>query len=226
MSQLAQIQTASSAWRRSSDEEALNAATHGFGFFVALVGAVMMTVALAGRRDPWLALGCEAYLASLVAVYAMSTLSHLASTVRWKSLFRRLDQAFIYLLIVGTYTPFSIAYLNGGKWWLMLSVMWGVALVGFASKLFFAYRVDAVSLLSYVVLGWMPIVALPTLWQTAPQRAFEAVIAGGACYSIGIWFLVNDERVPKFHAAWHLCVIAGSACHFLGIYLFVVCGGG
>ena len=108
---------------------------------------------------------------------------------------------------------------------MLLVAMWAVALVGFVAKLFFAHRVEAFSLASYMFLGWMPIVAVPTLWQTAPTGAFICIIAGGFCYTVGTVFLTFDERVRHFHAAWHLCVIAGSTCHFIGIFAFVVRGG-
>lgn len=213
------------AWRRSEAEELVNAATHGFGLAIALVGTLAMSSAVLAIADARLVLGCEVYLASLVAVYAMSTLSHSATSIRWKSLFRQLDQACIYLLIVGTYTPFSLAYLREPKWFALLGMMWAVALIGFTAKLFFAHRVEAASVVSYVLLGWLPIIAVPTLWHTAPTGAFLAMIAGGLCYTVGTLFLVYDERVRHFHAAWHLSVIAGSACHFVGIFAFVVRGG-
>jgi hemolysin III len=108
---------------------------------------------------------------------------------------------------------------------MLLGAMWVVALVGFAAKVFFAHRVEAVSITSYVLLGWMPIIAVPALWRSAPTGAIASMIAGGLCYTIGTLFLVYDERVRHFHAAWHLFVIAGSACHFLGILVFVVRGG-
>jgi hemolysin III len=213
------------AWRRSAADEVVNAATHGFGLLIALAGTLVMTSAVLAIPDVPLVLGCEVYVASLVAVYAMSTLSHSATSIRWKSLFRQLDQACIYLLIVGTYTPFSLAYLRGGMWFALLGAMWAVALVGFAAKLFFAHRVEAVSVVPCIILGWMPIVAVPTLWHTAPTGAFLCMIGGGLCYTVGTVFLTYDERVRHFHAAWHLCVIAGSAFHFVGIFAFVVRGG-
>ncbi len=184
----------------------------------------MMNGVLAAR-NPKLTFGCGVYLASLMAVYAMSTLSHSATSVRWKSLFRQLDQAFIYLLIVGTYTPFSIAYLHGWYWDLLLGAMWTVAVLGFIAKTFFAHRVEAVSVASYVTLGWMPIVAIPALYHAAPAGTFEAVIAGGLCYTVGTLFLIYDEHVKHFHVVWHLCVMSGSACHFIGMLVFVVRGG-
>lgn len=209
------------AWRRTSSEELVNAVTHGLGFAVAAAGAlVLMSGVLAtGKTD--LIVGCGAYLISLLSVYAMSTLSHSATSVRWKSLFRQLDQAFIYVLIVGTYTPYSIAYLHGWTWNALLAGMWFIALVGFCAKVFFAHRVEAVSVASYVMLGWIPIVSIPAMYQIAPQSV-HAIIAGGIFYTVGTLFLVYDEQVKHFHAIWHLCVISGSACHFLGLLFFVV----
>jgi hemolysin III len=208
-------------WQRSPADELVNALTHGLGLALAVAGAVVMGRAVLQSGDAWLVAGCAIFLSSLIAVYAMSTLSHCATTA-WKPFFRRLDQAFIYILIVATYTPFSLAYLRGVGWWALLASMWLVALIGFVAKLFFAHQVDVVSLASYVVLGWMPIVAAPALVRWLPMGAFGCMLLGGACYTVGTLFLRYDERVRHFHAVWHLCVIAGSACHFMGIFAYVV----
>ena len=213
------------AWRRTSSEEMVNAVTHGLGFVIAVAGSLVMMSGVLATGNTELIIGFGAYLTSLLAVYAMSTLSHSATSVRWKSLFRQLDQAFIYVLIVGTYTPFSLAYLHGWVWNALLGTMWAVALVGFSAKVLFAHRVEAVSVGSYVMLGWMPIVSLPVLYHVAPPGVFDAIIVGGVCYTVGTLFLVYDEQVRHFHAIWHLCVISGSACHFLGLLFFVVRGG-
>jgi hemolysin III len=213
------------AWRRTSSEEFVNAMTHGLGFALAVVGSLIMMSGVIASGSGVLLSGCGAYVLSLLAVYATSTLSHSATSVRWKSLFRQLDQAFIYVLIVGTYTPYSLAYLHSWKWNLLLGSMWLVAIVGFVAKVLFAHRVEAVSVVSYVTLGWMPIIALPALYHFAPQGVFQAIIAGGVFYTVGTLFLVYDEHVKHFHAVWHLCVISGSVCHFLGLLFFVVRGG-
>lgn len=209
-------------WLRSPSDELVNAATHALGLVLAIVGALIMAASVWQQDDLWRVVGCAVYLASLMAVYAMSTLSHSATTLRWKLLFRRLDQGFIYLLIVATYTPFSLAYLRTGIWWLLLGAMWAVAIAGFVAKVFFAHRVHAVSTASYILLGWMPIVAAPALLRTLPVGALWWMLCGGICYTVGTLFLINDQRVRHFHAVWHLCVIAGSVCHFLGILVFVV----
>ena len=211
-----------SNYGRTAADELLNTVTHGFGFLMAVVGAQAMLSRLVGHNDRWLVAGCLMYLSSLLSVYAMSTLSHGATSAKWKSRFRALDQGFIYLLIVATYTPYSLAYLHGPKWFALMCVMWSVALVGFVAKVFFAHRVDSVSVMAPLILGWIPIVAVPTLMRTAPSGAFEMIISGGICYTAGILFLIYDERVKHFHAVWHLCVIAGSTCHFCGLLNYVV----
>jgi hemolysin III len=213
------------AWHRSAADELVNALTHAIGLVLAVIGALVMASGLVAL-DARLRAGCAVYLASLIAVYTMSTLSHSASSPRWKSLFRRLDQGFIYLLIVATYTPLSLYYLRGSFWLAVLVAMWAAALFGFFAKVFFAHRVEAVSVVSYLALGWMPALAVPELLRTVPTPALWTMFLGGVCYTVGTLFLTYDERVRHFHAAWHLCVIAGSACHFVGILVFVVGGAG
>lgn len=220
----AELQVECSTFGRAPADELLNTATHGFGFLLAVVGARSMVRSALSQVDAWLVAGCGMYLFSLLSVYAMSTLSHAATSGKWKTLFRQLDQGFIYLLIVATYTPYSMAYLRGPFWLAVLCGMWVAALVGFTMKVFLAHRVDAVSVAAPLLLGWVPIVSVPTLLRTAPAGACEMIIAGGIFYTVGIMFLVHDERVKHFHAAWHLCVIGGSTCHFWGLLNYVLAG--
>jgi len=224
MDHCAQIQTDSPAWHRTASQEFVNAVTHGFGLLLALVGAFEMAGGLSLRDDGWLAIGCGAYLASLVAVFAMSTLSHGMTVLKWKTIFRQLDQGFIYLLIVATYTPFSLAFLHGTMWSALLAGMWVVALLGFVTKVFLAHRVESVSIASYVLLAWVPILSVPELSRTAPAAVLGSIFAGGFCYTVGTLFLINDERVRHFHAIWHVCVIAGCGFHFMGIFEYVAMG--
>ncbi len=209
---------------RSADEELVNAITHGIGLALAAVGSLVLMTGVAPLGNNQLAAGCAAYLFTLVAVYAMSTVSHTVTQPKWRMLFRQLDQGFIYLLIVGTYTPFSLAYLHGAFWNALLAFMWCFALAGFASKAIFAHRIETGSIIPYLFLGWMSIIALPTIWQVAPPQVFMLIFAGGMCYTIGTFFLLNDTKVRHFHAAWHLWVIAGSTTHFMALLLYVVHG--
>jgi hemolysin III len=208
-------------------EELANALTHGFGLALSVTGAAIMAVVLLSHGDAWRTIGCSVYLASLVAVYATSTLSHGCTAPRWRSFFRSLDQGFIYFLIAATYTPISLTYLRTGVWWLLLGAVWAVALYGFASKVFFAHRVEAVSVWPYVLLGWLPAISAPTLLiiVDGARAGLWWMLIGGLCYTFGALFLICDHKVRHFHAIWHLFVIAGSTCHFLAILLFIANAG-
>jgi hemolysin III len=203
-------------------DEQTNFITHAFGIIVSLMGALVMCAAL-GTDDTWRTVGCGVYLASLVGVYTMSTLSHsFTDNPRLRSFFRALDQGTIYLLIAGTYTPFSMSYLRTTPWWLVLGAVWAVAIGGFLSKVAFTHRIESVNHWPCLVLGGMPLISIPTLLGIVPVMALAWMVLGIACYIIGLWFWLNDNRGRHFHAVWHLLVIAGSACHFMGILLFVV----
>ena len=207
----------------SQTEELVNAATHGIGFVLSIVGAIVLIVHSLSQGDAYLVAGCTLFSMTLVAVYAASTLSHLPLGPRLRHLFRRLDQGSIYLLIVGTCMPFALVYLRTGWWFLFFGVMWSVALWGFISKTLFSHRVDAVAVWIYVLLGWMPIATVPSLLQVVPVAALWWMLVGGLCYTFGTLFLAHDERYPFFHGVWHLFVIAGSTCHYFTILFFVDC---
>lgn len=206
-----------SAWQRTTVDEIVNTITHGLGFVLAVCGGLVMLWSVMRIGDAWRVAGCGIFAASLVAVYAASTLSHSCKTLRWKSFFRRLDQACIYFLIVATYTPFGLAYWRTGAGWMLLGGLWTAAFLGFFSKFVLAHRVHNISMWTYIVLGWLPLMAVPALRHIVPIDSGWWMLGGGACYLLGTLFLYYDARVRHFHAIWHLLVIAGSACHFLGI---------
>jgi hemolysin III len=201
--------------RRS--EEWSNTLTHGIGTILSMVAAMHLVDVLKPIADPGVVLGCGVYAATLVAVYVCSTLSHFFDRPGLKRAFRILDQAFIYLLIVGTYTPVAAIYLHGGWLTALLVAMWCVALTGFVSKAFLRHRIDCISTVAYVVLGWMPILAVREAWLLVPRGPLVLFFCGGLCYTLGVIFLLLDRRVPYFHTAWHLMVMAGSALHFLAV---------
>jgi hemolysin III len=201
-------------------DELANCITHGLGCALSIAGTIALFAAASELDDRWRLVGCGIYAATLVAVYGASTLSHVFQERRLRHLFRTLDQAFIYLLIVGTYTPLALGYLHGGWLNVLLGAMWLVALAGFLSKLFWRHRIDAVSLTAYIVLGWMPIFSLKAAWDLMPLPACLLMVAGGLCYTFGTLFLMRDHR-RFFHAIWHLFVMAGSVCHFVAIFLYV-----
>ncbi len=202
-------------------EELVNTATHGVGLVLSLAGAGVLVGCVLSGGDIWLIVGCSVYAATLVAVYTASTLSHAISNPRLRHLFRTLDQGFIFLLIVGTFTPIALAYLRFEWCWWLLGLMWAIALVGFVSKILFSHRVDKVSIWIYLLLGWMPILGVVPMMQLIPSGALRWMLIGGLCYTIGTAFLILDQRVLHFHAVWHLFVVAGSACHYFAILFFV-----
>ncbi len=204
---------------RPTAEERSNTATHAVGLLLSLIGAIFILRCVLLHGEVWRWLSGGVYAASLVGVYASSTLSHSASQPIAKHFFRRLDQAFIYLLIVGSYSPFALAYLRSNGWWMLfLGLLWTVALFGFYSKIALAHRVDAVAVWIYLILGWAPVVSAGPILHLAPVLSLYCMAIGGVCYTLGTVFLVNDQRAPYFHAVWHLFVIAGSTFHFYGIW--------
>ncbi|MEX0612917.1 MAG: hemolysin III family protein [Pirellulales bacterium] len=217
----AQLALAGPTFGLSESEELANRVTHGVGFVMSLIGAVVMTT-IYGSDDPCRIAGCSIYLTSLIAVYAMSTLSHTFQEPRRRSFFRALDQGSIYLLVAATYTPFSMAYLHSAAWWILLGLVWLVALWGFFSKVLYGHRVDSVSMWPCILVGAMPFIAIPTLLEVVNTAALWWMMLGVGCYILGLAFWLNDRRVRHFHAVWHLLVIAGSMTHFMGILLFVV----
>ena len=206
---------------RPEPDEVVNTITHALGFVLSVVAALVMMVCVISKGEIWRIAACGVYVAMLVAVFGCSTLSHSLSAPRWKRRFRILDQAFIYLLIVASYTPFGVAYLCTGWWRYFLVLVWTIALLGFVSKLLFAHRIDGVAIWIYVLLGWLHVAAAFPLSSLVPAAALWWMLYGGLCYTIGTLFLVNDHRAVHFHAVWHLLVIAGSTWHYFAVLVFV-----
>lgn len=202
-------------------EELVNSLTHGMGLVLSVIGSVVLLSQPSLYGDPKRLIGCAVYSGTLVTVYLASTLSHAVFHPPWRRAFRILDQASIYLLIVGTYTPIALAYLHSGWWWLMLVLMWTAATVGFLTKLLFSHRINAVAIWSYLALAWIPIFPAPAYIPLIPSAALWWVLIGGLCYTVGTVFLFLDRRHLHFHGIWHLFVIAGSICHYWVVFRFV-----
>lgn len=198
----------------SEAEERANRWTHAIGFLLSLWGVLLLAKELWGTQELIRPLACALYAASLLLVYATSTLSHGNFSSQRRNFFRSLDQGCIYFLIVGTYTPLSVIYLPYMGFWILLGSMWILAIIGFVSKVFFSHRVNSVSVIMYVLLGWLPILTTPWAISLMPSFALWGILVGGICYTLGTLFLANDKRILHFHAVWHLWVIAGSAVHF------------
>lgn len=204
------------------NEEDVNAATHALALLCGAAAGAFLVWAAIAHGSTWQILGCTIYAVTLVTAYAASTLSHVFRTPRLIHAFRIADQAIIFLLIAGTYTPVALTYLRGPNWWPLHGLIWGIALFGFITKAAFAHRVKlgAVSITLYVLLGWIPVFFTPFLIGVVPSRLLLWFLAGGLAYMAGTLFFFYDDRVRYFHAAWHLMVVAGSICHFVGILIY------
>jgi hemolysin III len=202
-------------------EERAHFLTHGFGALLALWGLVVMVLAAARDGDPWRIVAAAVYCASLFLLYLISALYHGLPPSRVKNAFRVLDHSAIYLLIAGTYTPFTLVTLRGGWGWSLFGVVWGLALAGVAQETLFRRRFRWISLALYLLMGWLVVIAARPLAARLPSAGLWLLVAGGAAYSGGIYFYLS-RRVSYHHAIWHLFVLAGSACHYFAILRYVL----
>ena len=209
-------------FHRPPREDRVNWLTHGFGFVLSLIGSAILLPRAAQQSMPVFVI-CIVYTLTLTGLYLSSTLSHKIKQNKWRFIFRQLDQAFIYLLITGSLSPYTVKFLPETYWLSIIGLMWLVSIVGFVSKMFFAHRVDSVSVWVYLALGWTPVYSGMLFTASFPSAACWAVASGGIIYSAATWFLFNDRRRWYFHAIWHILVITASVIHYLGI-LWLVCG--
>lgn len=205
--------------RRLTDtlEEIVNVATHGAGL-VASVVLLPVLVLLASRAgDTPVVVGVTVFAMTLIGAYACSTMYHSRRPGPNRDLWRRLDQAAVYMLIAGTYTPFALGALRGPWGWTLLAVIWAAALTGVAIKVGFRIEAPTVETITYLAMGWMIVVAFRPLLERIGWAGFGWIAAGGIAYTIGTIFLVNQKKLRYGHCIWHLMVLSGSACHAIAV---------
>lgn len=201
-------------------EEVANSITHGVGAALSVAGLVVMVVIAALRGTSAHVVACAVYGASLVLLYLSSTLYHALTNGRVKRVFRILDHASIYVLIAGTYTPFTLVTLRGVWGWALFGIVWTLAVMGIVFKCFFTGRLHVLSTTVYVVMGWIAVVAIRPLLQALPWPGFLWLLAGGVFYTLGVAFFACRRKYA--HTIWHLFVLAGSVCHFSVVYQYVL----
>lgn|SRR5574340_1102026 len=201
--------------------EKFNALTHLAGAVLALIGAVVLVVLAALGGDPWKVASVSIYGVTLVLLYSFSTLYH-SLRGRAKDILRKLDHHSIYLLIAGSYTPFCLVTLRGPWGWSLLGVVWGLAALGSLQELRSGSGARILSLVIYVLMGWVALVAMFQLVDALGLAGFSWLVAGGLFYTIGIVFFVIDTRLTHAHGVWHLFVLAGSASHYVAILRYVL----
>ncbi len=156
------------------------------------------------------------FAATMITVYLSSTLYHALPVGQTKRVVRHFDHAAIYLLIAGSYTPFTLGVLRGPWGWTLLGVVWGLALLGLLLEGVDKKRARTVSTYLYLAMGWLVVIAVRPLWLNLPTAGFFWLVAGGLAYTGGVAFYASD-RIRYAHFAWHLCVLAGSACHIVAV---------
>jgi hemolysin III len=200
--------------------ERFNAVSHLFGAALALAGGALLVVVSSLKGDPWRIVGVSIYGTTLLALYLVSTLYHSLRGCA-KDVFRKLDHIAIYLLIAGTYTPFTLVTLNGPWGWGLLGTIWGLALLGIVQELWLARGARVLSVVIYVAMGWLALIAIGPLTERLPPAGLAWLIAGGAFYTGGIVFFALDRRLRHAHGVWHLFVLTGSASHYFVILRYV-----
>ncbi|MGH8445367.1 MAG: PAQR family membrane homeostasis protein TrhA [Solimonas sp.] len=209
----------------SLGEEIAHAITHGVGILLAIVGLTVLVARAALYGDTWHVVASSIFGATLVLMYTASTLYHSIPLPRAKQVLRVIDHSSIYILIAGTYTPFTLVTLHGVWGWSLFSFTWGLAAAGVAFKIFSTGRFEKLSLVIYLAMGWCAIVAVQPILKHLETGGIILTVAGGLAYSGGVVFYLW-ERLRYHHAIWHLFVLAGSVLQYFAIFFYVVPGPG
>jgi hemolysin III len=202
-------------------ETLLNWVTHGLGLALSVSCLVVLVTLACLRGDVWHVVSFAAFGATLVLLYATSTLYHGFRTTRWNATLQRFNRASIFLLIAGTYTPFLLVSLRGPWGWSLFAVVWGLSISGVVFQLFFAGRFRAVATYAYLLVGWLAVVAIKPLVASVPHGALWLMLAGGLSYTAGVVF----HRLKHLHyrqVVWQAFVLGGSACHLAAVMVFMM----
>jgi len=200
--------------------ERFNSYSHLAGSILAIGGLVVLVVAASRSGDPWKIVSFSIYGATLVLLFAFSTLYH-SLKGKAKRIFQKLDHVAIYLLIAGTYTPFTLVSMGGGWGWSLFGVVWGLALLGIVLDVLHTKGTRALQITIYLVMGWLVVISWPRLVEVLPATAIGWLVAGGLFYTVGIIFYGIDEKMRHAHGIWHLFVLAGSISHYFAVLFYV-----
>jgi hemolysin III len=207
--------------RYTVGEEIAHAVTHGVGLLLSIGGLAVLVAFSSLYGDAWHITSTSIYGATLILLYAASTLYHGIPHARAKEVLQRLDHAAIFLLIAGTYTPFTLVNLRGGWGWTLFGLVWGIAIAGMLLELVCRKRYKRLSITLYLGLGWLVLIAIKPMLTSVEAGGLILLLAGGLCYSLGVIFYVW-KQLTYHHAIWHLFVLAGSVLHFFSVLFYVV----
>lgn len=208
----------------SLHEEIANSIIHGIGAGLSIAGLTILVVLGALYGNVWHIVSFSIYGSALILLYLASTLYHSFQKPKIKLVFRILDHTAIFVLIAGTYTPFMLVNLRGSWGWSLLGIIWGLAIMGIIFKLFFTERFERLSLLIYLLMGWLCLIAARQMLVEIPTGGLLWLISGGLLYTLGVLFY-RWKNLPYSHAIWHLFVLGGSICHYFSILFYVLPSG-
>ena len=211
------------ATRYSIGEEIANAITHGIGALLSIAGLAVLVSFAALYGDAWHVVSTSIFGATLVLLYAASTVYHSVWHHPTKRILQRLDHSAIFLLIAGTYTPFALVNMRGPWGWTLFGIIWSMALLGIALQVFPRRRNERLSLVLYLGMGWMAVAAIKPFLAGVETGGLILLLIGGLFYSLGVIFYVW-QQLKYHHAIWHGFVLAGSAFHFFAVLFYVVPG--
>ena len=211
-------------WRKrlqTVGEEIANSVSHGIGLLGALAVTPILIVVASRHGGATGIVAASVFSATMIFMYLMSTLYHALPESRAKRVFNVLDHCAIYVLIAGTYTPFTLVVLGGGWGWSMFGVVWGLAIVGVVFKAVGRMRHPAISTTIYIVMGWLVVIAIKPLWHQLPLSGVILLGAGGIAYTLGVTFFA--ARGMRYnHLVWHLFVLTGTTCHFIAVLKYAI----
>ena len=200
--------------------ERFNSITHVVGAALAAAGGVLLIVLAAQSGDPWKIVSFSIYAAMLLTLYVTSSLYHSVRGAA-KNVLQKMDHCAIYLLIAGTYTPFTLVTLRGAWGWSLFGIVWGLAVIGIAQEIWYAKGARILSLVIYVLMGWLAVLGIVPLIAALGGTGFAWLAAGGLCYTGGIVFYALDRKIRHGHGIWHLFVLGGSICHYITVLAYV-----
>lgn len=199
-------------------EETANTLSHAIGLLAAIAATPFMVVRAVGLGDPAFVVGVSIFCASMIALYLASSVYHMLPQGKAKRVCKVIDHSAIYLLIAGTYTPFTLGALNGAWGWTLFGLIWALAALGILLKSLRRLHHPVLSVGLYLLMGWLILVALHPLTREVPAAGIAWLAAGGASYTLGIVFYVLDSRFKFAHFVWHLFVLGGTLCHFVSVF--------
>ncbi len=204
-------------------EENINVYSHVLGIILSVVGLLALIIRATSYGDIWQIVSVSIYGISLMMLFTASSVYHASKDAVIRSRLRVFDHASIYIMIAGTYTPFTLVTLSGTVGWVIFGITWSMAIIGVVLKIFYTGRFKMLSTSMYVLMGWMIVFAIQPLIENIAPQGLNLLFAGGLAYTLGA-VLYSIKAIPLNHAIFHLLVLLGSACHFFAVYFYVLSG--